>query len=117
MMKKWVNVTDSFSEEERHYKDLYLEIDEVFDGIVEVSLFSSKKDQYELYISFEILYGIIYADKESAALKREEVKKELEQEYLEHKEPTSDFINEFAEKHGLCMPNDIFFNAPDFFDI
>ena len=35
----WENVTESFSEDERHYKDTYLEINEVYDGIVEVSLF------------------------------------------------------------------------------
>ena len=40
-MNEWVNVTDSFSESQRHYKNTYLEICEVFDEVVEVSLFSS----------------------------------------------------------------------------
>ena len=30
-MKEWKNVTDSFSEEQRHYKNTYMEICEVFD--------------------------------------------------------------------------------------
>lgn len=38
-MKEWKNVTDSFSEEQRHYKNTYMEICEVFDEAVEVSLF------------------------------------------------------------------------------
>jgi len=27
----------------------------------------------------------------------------------QHKEPTKVFINEFGEKHKVCLPNDIFF--------
>lgn len=38
---KWIEVTDCFSESQRHYKDKYLIIDEVLDDTVEVSLFSS----------------------------------------------------------------------------
>lgn len=28
----WENVTDNFTEKQRHYKDTYLEIDNVLDG-------------------------------------------------------------------------------------
>ena len=114
-MNNWENVTEYFSEKQRHYKDTYLEINEVFDEIVEVSLFSSKDGIYEIYFSYGKLYGIIYADAEKAYSKREEIKKELEQEYLKHKEPTSEFINTFCEKHKVCMPNDIFFDASSLF--
>ena len=34
-MKEWKNVTDSFSEEQRHYKNTYMEICEVYDEVVE----------------------------------------------------------------------------------
>jgi len=44
------------------------------------------------------------------------VKKELEKEYHQHKEPTKIFINEFCEKHKVCLPNDIFFDASAFFE-
>lgn len=113
---KWKNVTEFFSEDERHYKDTYLEIDEVYDGTIEVSLFSSQEGLYEIYISYGIMYGIIYVEEERADTKREEVKNELAQEYQKHKEPTDEFINEFCEKHKVCMPNDILFDASKLFD-
>jgi len=115
-MHKWENVTDCFSEEGRHYKNTYMEINEVYDGEVEVSLFSSKDGPYEIYFSYGILYGIIYVDAEKAASKREEIKIELAKEYQNHKEPTSEFINSFCEKHKVCMPNDILFDASALFD-
>ena len=113
----WKNVTDSFSEEDRHYKNTYMEINEVYDGKIEVSLFSSKDGLYEIYFSYGILYGIIYVDAEKADSKREDVKNELAQEYQNHKEPTSKFINSFCEKHKVCMPSDILFDASALFDI
>ena len=115
-MHNWENVTEFFSEDERHYKNTYLEINEVYDGKIEVSLFSSKEGPYEIYFSYGILYGIIYVDVEKADSKREEVKKELVQEYQKNKEPTNEFINEFCEKHKVSLPNDIFFDALGLFD-
>ncbi len=112
----WVNVTEFFSEKARHYKDTYMEINEVYDEVIEVSLFSSKKGPYEIYFLYGILYGIIYVDAEKADSKREEIKNELAQEYQNHKQPTSEFINLFCEKHKVCMPNDIFFDASALFN-
>lgn len=114
-MNNWENVTDNFSEKARHYKNTYMEINEVYDGIIEVSLFSSKEDLYEIYFSYGIFYGIIYVDTENAYSKREEIKIELAQEYQKHKEPTREFINLFSEKHKVCMPNDILFDTSSLF--
>lgn len=114
-MYTWENVTGQFSEDERHYKDTYMEINEVYDGEVEVSLFSSKDDLYEIYFSYGIFYGIIYVDAEDAESKREEVKRELAQEYQKHKEPRDEFVNAFFKKHKVCMPSDILFDASALF--
>lgn len=114
-LNKWENVTEYFSEEERHYKDTYLEINEVYDGNVEVSLFSSKDGMYEIYLSYGIMHGIIYMDAEKAYSKHEEIKNELEQEYQKHKEPTDEFINTFCEKHKVSLPFDIFFDTSSLF--
>ncbi len=46
-MNQWVNVTDTFSESRRHYKNTYLEICEVIGDALEVSLFSSAGQPYE----------------------------------------------------------------------
>lgn len=110
-MKEWVNVTDCFSEEQRHYINKYLEVDWVYDDVVEVSLFSSLEGPYEIYVSYGIMYGIIYVDKHHANQKYEEVKKELEEEYNIHNEPTDGFIDYFAKKHQLSLPNDVVFDS------
>ena len=109
-MKRWKNVTETFSDKQRHYKSLYLETCEVFDEILEVSLFSSTVDSYEIYFSYGIFYGIIYVEKENAVEKYKTVKKELKLEYCQHKEPTAEFINEFAKKNKVALPSDIFFD-------
>jgi hypothetical protein len=115
-MSKWVDVTDSFSEENRHYKNLYMEVNEVYDDVVEVSLFSCIEGVFEIYFSYDIFYGIIYADAKTAHKKRDEIKKELEMDYRENKQPSSDFINSFAAKHKVQFPNDIIidFNMENF---
>jgi len=108
-MSKWVDVTNSFSEEDRHYKNLYMEINEVYD-VVELSLFSCLEGPYEIYFSYDRFYGIIYVDAATAHEKRNEIKKELEAEYSKNKKPTNDFINGFALKYDVQLPNDIFFD-------
>lgn len=116
-MNSWENVTENFSEEDRHYRDSYLEINEVYDEIIEVSLFSSKEGSYEIYFSYGIFYGIIYVEAEDAYSTREEIKSELAKHYLKHKEPTNEFIDMFCSKYKVCMPDDIFFDASDLFEL
>lgn len=115
-MYTWKDVTDTFSEDARHYKDTYLEIDEVYNEEVEVSLFSAEDGPYEIYLSYGCLYGIIYVEADEADAKREEVKKELAEEYEKYKEPTDEFIDSFCEKHQVSLPNDMFFDVSKLFD-
>ena len=109
-MKSWKNVTGTFSDKQRRYKNMFLETCEVFDEILEVSLFSSIDSLHEIYFSYGEFYGIIYVEKENAVEKYETVKNELGLEYRQHKDPTTTFINEFAEKNSVCLPGDIFFD-------
>ena len=88
---KWENVTDFFTEKQRHYSNTYMEINEVYDDAVEVSLFSSKDGMYEIYFSYDRFYGIIYVEAENAESKREEIKIELAREYEKHKQVTNEF--------------------------
>lgn len=60
---EWKNVTGHFSEGQRHYNGKYLEIDEVYDDVVEVSVFSAIADPCEIYFSYDRFYGIVYAEK------------------------------------------------------
>ena len=38
------------------------------------------------------------------------MKADLEQEYRKHKEPSDEFIDSFAEKYEVCLPNDVLFD-------
>lgn len=116
-MKQWMDVTNNFSEANRYYKNAYLEICEVLDEKVEVSLFSSAVDPYEIYFSFGILYGIVYTDKEHAAKLREQMKLDLEQEYIKNQEPSDEFISSFVKKYEVCMPSDVVFDEDALMDI
>lgn len=116
-MLKWENKTETFTEKQRHYKNTYLEICEVYDGVVEVNLFSTTEGPYEIYVSYGRMYGIVYTEKEEAYSLRAKIKDELEKEYQNHKEPTSEFINMFAEKYKMDLPVDIFFDSSAFFEM
>lgn len=114
-MLKWENKTDSFAEEQRHYKNTYLEICEVYDNYLEVNLFSVMDGTYEIYVSYGGMYGIVYAGEEEVNTLHDKIKTELETEYQKGKEPTGEFINRFVDKYHLCLPNDIFFDMGDLF--
>lgn len=116
-MESWKNVTNTFSEKRRHYRNTYLEICEVYDEAVEVSVFSSESPPYEIYVSYGRMYGVIYSNAEDAYAKLEEIKKVLEKEYKENKEPTDEFIEAFAEKYQLELPQDIIFDTSALFDL
>ena len=114
---EWKDVTNHFTEEERQYNDKYLEIDEVYDEVVEVSLFYSNDDIYEIYISYGIMCGIIYVEKEKAHNLREEIKEVLAKEYQTNKEPTDKFIERFSNKYEISIPDDLFFDAKNLFNL
>lgn len=116
-MGNWRNVTDTFSEERRYYSNTYLEICEVYDEAVEVSVFSAAHSPYEIYVSYGIMYGIIYCDKEDAYDKFEEVKQFLQKDYEENKEPSNEFIRMFADTYGMCLSNDVLFDMSSLFEL
>ena len=116
MMNQWMDVTDTFSESQRFYKNTYLEICEVMDEAVEISLFSCPDDLYEIYFSFGHIFGIVYAHEEEAVEKKEQMKADLEQEYLKNEEPSSEFVNSFAKKYDVQLPNDVFFDSDALMD-
>jgi len=70
-----------------------------------------------LHRAFTCESGIIYCSPEEAYEKFEEIKRVLENGYEENGEPSNEFINTFAETYGLCLPNDIFFDASLLFEL
>ena len=63
----------------------------------------------ERYYKSAFWYGIIYSNAEDAYVKLKEIKKVLEKENKENKEPTAEFVKTFVEKYQLELPQDIFF--------
>ncbi len=115
-MLEWVDVTDTFSERQRHYSGTYLEICEVYDNIVEVSVFSAVDRPYEIYFSYKRFYGIVYAEANKAYDIRDKMKAELQADYDKNNEPSGEFINYFCDKYHVKMPFNMFFdfNLEDF---
>jgi hypothetical protein len=95
-----------------------MEINEVYDEVLELSLFSSIGGVSEIYFNYGHFYGIIYAEATTAHERRNEIKKELEAEYRKNKQATGTFINEFVAKHDVQLPDDIYFDfsLEDFLD-
>lgn len=112
---EWKDVTSYFTEEQRHYKNTYLEIDYVIDNKIELSLFSSKNDLYEIYVNFGIMYGIVYVEEKEANKVFYEIKDGIEKEYIKNGEPSDEFIREFDDKYGISLPNDLFFDMDKLF--
>lgn len=115
-MGEWVNVTDYFSEGQRHYMDTYLEISEVLDDTIETSIFSSESGPYEIYFCFGMMHGIVYAEADKAYEIREKMKADLEEEYRKNKKPSTEFIDSFAVKYKVSLPGNIFFNSEAIFE-
>ncbi len=114
----WKEVTDTFSEKQRHYKDTYLEIDQVYfnkkdEPVCEVSIFSSKTSPYEIYLTYGKLYGIIYTDEKRGYDLQKEIMSVFEEEYKKNnsKEPSKKFIDEFRKKYHVEIAMDTFFDA------
>ena len=61
-----------------------MEIDEVLDDIIEISLFSTKKEPYEIFVSYGIMFGVSYVDRDTAVEQRDQMKKELAEEYIKY---------------------------------
>lgn len=112
----WEDKTHHFSEERRHYKTLYLERTEVMDDKIEVALYSSDVDPYEIYVSYDIMYGIIYTDEKNAERIIAEVKKDIEEDYKKGGEITDEYISYFVEKYKLKLPMDVLFDSDALMD-
>lgn len=108
-MLDWKDVTDTFTEPSRHWKGRYLELCEVTENEIELSLFSCPDDEWEVYVNYGRMYGVSYAPADKAADHRNAMKAEIEAEYQKNgMKPSNEFINAFAGKYQLDVMNAIF---------
>ena len=113
---KWIDKTNTF--EERKWKDKYLEICEVLDDKIEVNLYSCEDiNNYEIYVNYGIMYGIVYVHKNNAIKLREEIKNFIYDDYITNgyneNIPTDEFIDKFHKKYNIRIPSDIFFEESE----
>lgn len=113
----WIDRTDEF--ETRAWKDKYLVKCEVLDDKIEVNLYSCTDiNNYEIYINYGVMYGIVYVHKDNAENLREEIKDVIYNDYMKNgyskDMPSDDFINSFEKKYNICIPSDIFFDEEEF---
>ena len=116
---KWEDKTDTF--DEREWRGKYLEICEVLDDKIEVNLYSTEDiNNYEIYVNYGIMYGIVYAHKDKAWALREEIKDLIYNDYITNgysdDMPTDDFIKNFYEKYHICIPSNLFFDEEAFME-
>lgn len=114
---KWIDKTDTF--EKRQWKDKYLEICEVLDDKIEVNLYSCEDiNNYEIYVNYGVMYGIVYVHKDNAIKLKEEIKSVIYKDYMKNgyseDMPTDEFISDFNKKYNIQIPNDIFFDEEEF---
>ena len=116
---KWIDKTNTF--EERKWKDKYLEICEVLDDKIEVNLYSCEDiNNYEIYVNYGIMYGIVYVHKNNAIKLREKIKNFIYDDYITNgyneNIPTDEFIDKFHKKYNIKIPSDIFFEESEIMD-
>lgn len=114
---KWIDKTNTFAE--RKWKDKYLEICEVLDDKIEVNLYSCEDiNNYEIYVSYGVMYGIVYVHRDNAIKLRNEIKEVIYNDYVKNgysdDMPTDDFIQKFHNKYNIQIPNDMFFDENEF---
>lgn len=113
---KWKDVTKTFDEERRYYRNTYLQKCEILPDGIEVSKFIalSENDKDEIYVNFGILNGVTYVPKIETDARYRQIKREIKAEYIKNKKPSKDFINTFGEKYELDIFNSVF-NCDDMF--
>lgn len=114
MEKEWIDITDNYSERSRHYNGKYLQKSMLLDEEVEIQIYTIDDDEYvhEIFVNSEKFYGSCYP-REGAYEVYEQMKNDIYKESLKKNKYSSNFINKFAEKYGLCIAPDSFFSGFD----
>ena len=104
---KWKDVTKTFDEERRYYRNTYLQKCEILPDGIEVSKFIalSENDKDEIYVNFGILNGVAYVPKYETDARYRQIKREIkiwkELSKYENIVELRDF--EFTENHTYVV--------------
>ena len=77
--------------------------------------YKKRETLYEIYVSFGIMFGIVYVKKEATNEIFYEIKVKIEEEYVKNKEPSDKCRSGFDRKYGLSLSNDLFFDMDGLF--
>ena len=113
MEKEWKEVTNYFSEEQRHYNGKYLELDIVLEDAYELQLYrvidtSKFSGKYEIFVNLGDRYGPIYLNEPEETF--EAIKKEIYEESFKENRFSHEFYSKLSKKYDLAFPTDAFFN-------
>ena len=114
-MMQWEDKTSTFTEEQKHFSNTYLLKCNVLDDNIEVNIYEKEDGNYEFYVSYGKMYGIIPFSGDDPYEKAEEIMDVIFQDHLNNKVPSSDFINTFAKEYNLGLPANTFFDMDSLF--
>lgn len=120
--KEWKEITNNYSERQRHFNGKYLLVsyllDGEIDGGVEVQLYEVEEDgfdyQYEIFVNSEPFYGSTYPESNPYEF-MEEMKKVIYEESFKKNRYSKKFINAFAKRFDLGVAADSFFSTGFFY--
>ena len=109
MMLEWKNVTDDLPERSHQLRGRTLELCEVAQDGIELGQFSCPDGMWGLYVIYGKLYGTLYAPADKVKEYCSAMKPDIEAEYEKNgKEPSPDFIRDFAAKYHLTLMNGVY---------
>ena len=118
MEKEWKDITNYFSEKQRHYNGKYLVVDYLLDEEIEIQLYEVEEDgfdyEYEIFVNSNPFYGSTYPDTDPYEM-LEAMKKDIYEESFKKNKYSKKFINAFAKKYDLGIAADSYFSMGDFF--
>lgn len=101
-MKQWENKTGCFSEWQRWYKGLYLEIDFVYDDKMEISLFTGLPgNRVEIYCNLGWHTYVVRVSREEAEKLFPKLQDEMVKMYEEDPGFSEENLKKFKEKYHL----------------
>lgn len=107
---KWEIISTNYSDEARKFKNKYQEIVEEYGNEIIIGVYKLQYDMYAIFIDYyKNISGVIYVPKEDVYKIKEEIKIELENNYVKSDNGNKEFSKYFNEKYNVReIPEDFF---------
>lgn len=112
MEKQWIDITNNYSEDSRHYNGKYLEKSFLLDEEIEIQIYEVIEDGFdythEIFVNCKQFYGSTYPKNNPYEL-FEQMKEDIYKESFKKNRYSKKFINEFCKKYNLGIAMDSYF--------